>query len=151
MEDLMLRFRSRRLATSATALVRRRLRALVVLAATLGVAAIGVAGVAGPAQADDGGNTFCWLGLSGSITATPDSYAPFEPVVQWDVSAPYCSSYEVYISGPGFTPDQPVSSLVTDVYLYPGQTATWTLYIVDTGTGDDAHYTLASTSYTEPS
>jgi hypothetical protein len=86
---------------------RRRGRALAMLAATVGTAAaIGVAGSAVPAFADDGGNTFCFLS-TGSISAQATGTTSPHPVeIQWSVSAPYCTAYTTYISGPGFTSSQ---------------------------------------------
>ena len=129
---------------------RRRFQVLAVIAATGAIAAIGLGGSAMPAHADDDGNTFCYLS-TGTLTATVTGASSPHPIeVQWDVSAPYCNDYVVYINGPGFAPNTDITGLggLQFTYLQPGVTGTWTLTLVDLV--NDYPYQLATTSVTGP-
>ena len=129
---------------------RRRLKALAVITATAAIAAIGLGGSVMPAHADDDGNTFCYLS-TGTLSATVTGTSSPHPIeVQWDVSAPYCNDYVVYINGPDFAPNTNITGLggLSFTYLQSGVRGTWTLTLVDLA--NDYPYELATASVTGP-
>ena len=122
-----------------------RVRSAVALGAAVVLAGVGLAAVAAPAYADDGGNPACYL-ARGTISApSPVSYGQLV-TVSWTVDpGPYCSDYAIAVTGPGFSGGNVYGSSAVVRAVVAGPTATWTVELVDL-VHDGYPYALASTT-----
>jgi hypothetical protein len=126
--------------------------------ATFGAAGVlSVAGTAAPAYADENGSEWCFLS-TGSITvlagSTPaPSSVPYGTnlTVSWTVNAA-CPDLAVYMSGPGFTGTEFVTSGPRrDVWATPPNgvhTMSWTLSVLGMDSSTPTMFTLATRTIT---